>query len=164
VRVPLFIAAVLLAAFAAGAEPLAVGDRLEPFAIEDQHGNEHVVDARVRALLFARDMKGGGVVKQALADSGAALLAEADAVYVANVSGMPAVIRRMFALPSLRRRGYPVLLDSEGQITKNLPGVEDRATLIQLRELTVVDVTQFESSEAVREALHSLRRDSPKSD
>jgi len=163
VRVPLFIA-VLLAAFAAAAEPLAVGDRLEPFALEDQHGQERVVDARVHALLLARDMKGGEVVKQALAEAGADLLANADAVYVADVSGMPAVIRRLFALPSLRRRDYPILLDTGGQITRDLPGAADRATLIRLRDLTVVEVTQFGSSEAVREALRSLRRDSPGSD
>lgn len=162
-RVLLFIA-LLLAAGAAGAEPLGVGDRLEPFTLDDQHGEAHVVDARVHALLLARDMKGGEVAKQALADDGAELLAKADAVYVADVSGMPAVIRRLFALPSLRRRGYPILLDPEGQITRDLPGAENRACLVRLRELTVVEVTQFESSEALREALRSLRGDSSERD
>jgi len=157
----LLVGAVILVAWPATAGPLGPGDRLPPFAIEDQRGNEHTVDARVRAVLFAQDMTGGDILEAALADSGALRLAEADAVYVANVSGMPAIIRRLFALPSLRRRGYPVLLDTDGQLTRGLPGADGKATLIQLRELEIVDVTHYDAGDALREALLSIRGDSP---
>jgi len=159
-RMILPIAVILAAWSSAGAEPLKPGDRLEPFAIDDQRGNPHTLDARVRAILFARDMKGGGILKGALAEAGAERLADADAVYIANVSGMPALVLRLFALPKLRRRDYPMLLDTDGRLTQPLPGADGMATLIQLRKLEIIDVTHYDSSEAVRSALDALRRDS----
>jgi len=157
---PRLIALLLLfAALPAWAEDpaeLAVGDAIDAFSLEDQHGVLHAVDQNVRAIVFAREMEGGEVVKEALADVGAVLLAEAGAVYVANVSGMPAIIRRMFALPRMRKRGYPVLLDTEGAVSERFPGRDGRATLIRLDALTIVGVDQFFAMEELQTALRSL--------
>ena len=158
-RMLLPIAVILAAWSSAGAEPLKPGDRLEPFAIDDQRGSPHTVDAQVRAILFARDMKGGDIVKAALAEAGAERLADADAVYIADVSGMPALVLRLFALPKLRRREYPMLLDTDGGLTQPLPAADGMATLIQLRKLEIIAVAHYDSSEAVRSALEALRRD-----
>ena len=157
----LLAAALILVALPAGAGPLETGSEIELFALDDQHGNEHAVDGGVRAILFAQEMAGADLVKEALSESGAELLSEADAVYIANVSGMPTLIRRIFALPKMRRRGYPMLLDTEGTITQDFPGSEGRATLIQLEASKVVGISHYDSADAVRTALRSLRREPP---
>ena len=127
----------LLLAAPAGAEPLAVGDRLEPFSLEDQHGAEHRIDASVSVILLSRDMKGGDVLERALEGTTAEMLSERKAVYVADISGMPRLVARLFALPSMRKRPYPMLLDRDGSRTRHLPSVEARATLIFSVELEV---------------------------
>jgi hypothetical protein len=57
----------------ASGEPYAVGSRIEPLTLTDQHGVERRVDAATRVVLLSRDMDGGGCVREALASEGAAL-------------------------------------------------------------------------------------------
>lgn len=158
-----YFVALFLVSFAASAaaESLVVGSELAPFSLEDQHGHAHGVGADVRAILFAREMEGGEVVKAALAEFGAELLFDADAVYIADVSGMPKLIRRMFALPKMRKRGYPMLLDTDGTVCADFPGLDGHATLILLASSKIAAIDHYDSAEEVRAALRALRPQPP---
>jgi hypothetical protein len=144
---------VLLVATRAGAEPLAAGSTLPPLRLPDQHGEIHAIDESVRVVIFTRDMKGGGIVKEALGDDGSAFLERNHALYVSDVSRMPGIIRSAIAKPRLRGRGYPILLDEEGKPTADFPTTEGRATLLLLEKLRVVRVEQVGSVEELREAV-----------
>ena len=139
------------------AEPAGEGDLLPALTLEDQHGETRSIHAGVRHVLFARDMDGGGVLKDALSESGAELLTATGSVYVANVSRMPGLVRRLFVLPSLRRRGYPILLDTDGKATADFPGEKERATLIDLSDLRITGVRHFADSAGLRAALEAAR-------
>jgi len=147
------MALVLLLAAAARAEPYAVGSALEPLEFADQHDQVRTVDASRRALLFTRDMQAGDLLKRALAEDGAAQLERAGAVYVADVSGMPALVLRMFALPRLRQRPYPILLDRDGSQTARLPSQSGKVSLLVLDALRVKEIRYLESPEEIRAAL-----------
>jgi hypothetical protein len=158
------IAALLLclAAARAGAEPYAVGSSIEPLTLADQHGVERGVSAATRGVLLTRDMDAGGFVREALASEGAAQLERAGAVYVADVSRMPGLIRRMFAIPRMRQRGYPVLLDTEGAPTARFPAEAGKASWIRIDGLRVVEVRFLASADEVRAAL--IQPESPPGD
>jgi hypothetical protein len=136
-------------------EPYAVGSSIEPLALADQHGVERRVDAATRGLLLSRDMDGGGFVREALASEGAARLEKAGAVYVADVSRMPGLIRRMIAIPRMRGRGYPVLLDTEGAATARFPAEAGKASWIRLEGLRIAEIRILASAEDVTAALAS---------
>jgi hypothetical protein len=147
---------ILLLALAAGvarAEPYAVGARLEPIQLADQHDQPRSVDATRRALLFTRDMDAGDVLKQALASDGPALLDAAGAVYVADLSGMPALVLRLFALRKLRERPYPMLLDRDGASTARLPAQAGKVSLLVLDALRVKEIRYLASPQEIRAAL-----------
>jgi hypothetical protein len=148
-----FLALALLLSAAARAEPYAVGSTLEPLEFADQHDQIRTVDALLRALLFTRDMQAGDVLKQALAEDGAAQLERAGAVYVADVSGMPALVLRMFALPKLRQRPYPILLDRDGSQTARLPSQSGKVSLLVLDALRVKEIRYLANPEEIRAAL-----------
>ncbi len=143
----------ILLATNASAEPIAVGSALPPLTLADQHGTPRAIDESVRVVLFTRDMKGGGVVKDALAEQGQAFLERSHAVYVSDVSRMPGFIRATIAKPRLRARGYPVLLDEEGKATADFPAAEGKVTLLFLEELRVVRIEQVGSVEELRKAM-----------
>jgi hypothetical protein len=155
VFVPVLLISLLGGPAAAG--PYAEGARIPALSLPDQHGETRQIDANVRAILFARDMDGGGVLKEALAESGPSLLEGAGAVYVADVSRMPGLIRRFFALPSLRRRDYPILIDTDGSATERFPSSEGQATLMVLDSLRLVGVSHFGSAAELRAALEKAR-------
>lgn len=144
---------VLLVAARASGEPLSVGSTLSPRSLPDQHGIVHAIDESVRLVLFSRDMKGGGVVKEALQTDGRGFLERHHALYVSDVSRMPGLIRAAIAKPRLRGRGYPILLDEEGTATADLPAAEGKATLLFLEKLRVTRVEQVGSVEELRRAL-----------
>lgn len=137
----------------ASGEPYTVGSSIDPLVLADQHGVEHPVDAATRGVLLSRDMDGGGFVREALASEGAAQLERAGAVYIADVSGMPGLIRRMFAIPRMRQRGYPVLLDVEGVSTARFPAESGKASWIRLEGLRIAEVRFLASTEEVKAAL-----------
>lgn len=144
----LWLAAACLVAGAAAAEPLGEGDAFPEIALANQHGELRRVDAEVRVVLFSRDMDGGAVVRTAL-DRDPALLERHAAVYVSDVSRMPALVRGLIAKPRMRRRPYPVLLDEEGDATAALPSREGRPTVLLLEAGRIRRVAYPETPEAL---------------
>jgi hypothetical protein len=155
---PLAFALVLVVlsfAVPALADPYAVGSQVPPLALADQHGAPHPLDASVRVVVFSREMKAGGVVKTALEKDGAAFLEANRALYLSDVSGMPGLVRSMFALPGLRRRSYRIALDTTGEATKDFPSVEGKPTVLVLDGLRVVRIENPATPEELRRALET---------
>ncbi|MFQ5514561.1 MAG: FAD/FMN-containing dehydrogenase [Myxococcota bacterium] len=140
------------------------GSLLEPFTLRDQHGLLHEVDESVHAILFSREMEGGKIIKQTLSEDGAALLERARAVYVSDISGMPALIRKIFALPRMRRRPYPMLLDTDGSVTERFPASKGHATLLVLDKLHIEKIAHLDSPAALTAELEKLAAETPESE
>ncbi len=154
----LILLAFWLVAPEARAAGLSVGDRIEPFSLEDQFGESRGVDDSVRLLLFSRDMKGGSLLKDAIEPEHAERIRRGEWAYVADISGMPGLIARIFAIPRMRRRPYPMLLDRTGSVTASLPDRDEEATLIHLDHLRITRIEHLSSPEAVRAALDQALR------
>jgi hypothetical protein len=142
----------VLMAANSGAETYAVGDRIEPFALEDQHGEPHRIDEAVAVVLFGREMSAARVVKAALEHADADALKSRRVVYVADIEGMPRLVAKLFALPSMRRRPYPILLDREGVATERFPGITGAVTVLYLDRLEITRVEQLSDPAEVRRA------------
>ncbi|MBI3782278.1 MAG: hypothetical protein HY270_02640 [Deltaproteobacteria bacterium] len=137
------------------AETLNVGSPVAPFAIADQNDATHNIDAAVRIVVFTADMGAGGVVKEALGEGGREQLAQAQAVYVSDISRMPGVVAKLFAMPALRKRDYPILLDRDGSLTKNWPRSDGKVTLLEMDGSSIKAIHLLSSSTEVREALRT---------
>lgn len=135
--------------------PWQVGDRIEAFELGDPHGKPGRVDEAVRLVLFTADMDGGRLVQEALEDTALQDLAAHGAVYVADVSRMPAVVTRLFALPSMRRRPYRTLLDTEPGPTLRVPREPGKVTLLELDALSVRSIRFADAAETVASAIRA---------
>ncbi len=147
------VALALASAAPAEEEPLAIGERLGPISLEDQHGDTHTIDESVRLVLFSRDMEGGEILKTAVADQGAPDLLRLGAAYVADIHRMPGLVARFIAVPRMRDRPYPILLDRDGRASSRLPDAEGRATVLVLDRLTLTGVHHFDDVGALRRHL-----------
>ena len=130
-------------AFSEEVNTLKIGDSIDTFTLEDQFGASQRVDKNTALVLFSRDMEGGELLSLALKDKPPDYLPERRAVYVADISEMPSFVARLFALPKMRKRAYPMLLDREGKVTKKFPDQKDHGTLIELNELKITNVEFF---------------------
>ncbi len=147
------LALALLLACGAAAEPYGVGDSLAPLTLQDQHDEEHTLDTSVQVVLFSRDMEGGDLLEEALEETPKGLLPRHHALYVADIHKMPGLVARMFAIPSMRKRPYPMLLDRDGDITARFPSEEGKATLLFLDDLSIQRVFYADSAAEVRRSL-----------
>jgi hypothetical protein len=102
-------------------------------------------------------MDGGRVLRETLDGAGADSLAARNAVYVADVSGMPALVTRLFALPSMRKRPYRILLDRDGTATRELPQASGKVTVLRLEGLRITEVSYADTPGALRMALDAAR-------
>src|SRR5512147_153168 len=103
------------------AATLGPGMSLPPLTLTDQNEAAATIGPDVRLILFTRDMSAADIVKEALAENGTTLLDGAHAVVLSDISAMPRLITRLFALPAMRKRPYRMILDREGAPTADLP-------------------------------------------
>ena len=150
----LVLTTLILVASIASAEPLAVGSTL-PRTVPDQHGEVRVIDDSVRVVVFSRDMDAGKVVRAAVEKAGPDLFDRNGAVYVVNITGMPTIIRSLFALPAMRRRPYRMLVDVEGAKTADFPGGATYPTVMVLDKRKVTSLSYPASADALIGLLES---------
>lgn len=138
----------VLASVALAQESPAIG-----WTLLDQFDKPYTATADLKVLLVAHDMAGSKLVKAALADRPAGYLESRGAVFVADISRMPAPISKLFAVPAMRDYSYRVLLDREPRVANRFPAKADTVTWLQLEQGAVVATQQFESAEALRQAM-----------
>ncbi len=151
----------LLALQAAGAATLAPGMPMPPLTLADQHDVKAAITPDTRTVVFARDMASADIVEKALADNGAALLADAAALFVSDISGMPGMVRKFIAMPAMRKRPYRMILDRDGKATANMPAQKDQVTLLRLEAMNIQAVEYIDSADRLRAALEASRSASP---
>ena len=133
------------------------GQELSPVNFEDQHGDTVAFDSNVNWLIFAHHNKGAKMTKEAIDQAGISDFTEYQGLYVADISKMPSLISKMFAIPAMRKYEFNLALDKDGQLTQNWPKQEDTVTLLTLDGLSVVDVQYVDSSEDLVKFINANR-------
>jgi hypothetical protein len=135
---------------------VAQAQEFKPQVFEDQFGEPISLSASTQWLVFSYDKTGGDWVKQALVDLQINDIEARGGLYVADVSAMPSVITKLFALPKMRNYEFKMALDMSGDLTKDWPRTEGTVTLMRLNGLTVVEKTQANSPEQVKAFLSAF--------
>jgi len=110
--------------------------------LPDQFGVSHTVGPDVAILLLAPSKRAGKRVRAYLDAQNADFLSEHRAVFVADISGVPAVFRETVALPMLRKSAYPVLLIYDADLAAKLrsDGHDSEITVARLKNNVVRNV------------------------
>lgn len=129
------------AAQPATASGLVVGMKVE-LTLPDQHDKVSTIGKEVDTLLFAFSKGAGGTVRGYLDKQGADFLAKHKALFIADISPIPVVIRNSFALPSLRKSAYSVMLIYEEEMASALRNSEheDDIAIVTVEEHVVQSI------------------------
>ncbi len=128
------------------ANALTVGEPVPDFKIQDQFGQEHVIAPETKLLLFAADKKTNGLVKEYLRAQPKGFLEHNRVCYVADISGMPGFIAKVFAIPKMKKYAFPVLLVTEEQ-ARVFDKKDNAVTVYFLREGKIVSTQYIASAE-----------------
>lgn len=156
-RLLLTLSVGVLAVATAWAQP----DSMQTLRLKDQNEVPVKVSANIRYVLFAHDMSSKDLVKEMLADKPADYLNTHHALFVADISGMPRMIARMFAYPSLRNLPYRVLVDEVGNRTAGWERRDSAVTLFRLENFAVTGFDFIDTKEALEEAINTLPPSAP---
>ena len=126
---------------------------MENLRLRDQHDTPIKMSANVRFVIFSHDMPGKDLVKGMLSKAGEDFLTEHHALFVADVSGMPRIIARMFAYPAMRKAPYQILIDEVGSRTGDWERRDSAVTLFRLQEFTVTGYEFIDTAEALQAAI-----------
>ena len=152
------VLAVFMLLFCASAMALEKGERLLPWTLLDQFDKAYTLDQQARILLVARNMTGAKLLKAALEGKPKGFLEARQAVFVADVSRMPAVISTLFAVPAMRDYNYRVLLDSQSRVASRYPAAEDQVLWLDLDRGVLRDSRTFTDAQALRQALEQAQQ------
>lgn len=137
----------------AGAAELQVGDTAPALSLNDQHDTPRTTLSARRFLLFSADKDGANLADEVLEGQTAEMLEQAGLTYVADISGMPSMVTKMFAMPKLRKRPYPVLLGRTSEDTMTLPRQAGHVTVIEIVSGSVTAIDCMGDAGAVRARL-----------
>jgi hypothetical protein len=89
---------------------LVVGKSLSDFKVSDQNEKPQTISAETKIVFFSFSKKVGHECNAFLEKKPANFLKDNNAVYVADVSAAPSLIKKMFILPDLKELKFPILL------------------------------------------------------
>jgi len=138
------------------AAPLTVGTPLPPLTLNDQHDKPVTIGPATRWIVFASEKAVSDMVNTVLSAEPAGTVERLQLVYIADISAMPAMVTRMFALPKLRELPYPVALARESdQVAQvaDLPRQPGSATLLRLEDGRIARISAVGSAAELRAAL-----------
>ncbi len=151
------VIAVFLLLLCGSVMALEKGERLLPWTLLDQFDKAYTLDQQARILLVARNMTGAKLLNAALEGKPKGFLEARQAVFVADVSRMPAVISTLFAVPAMRGYQYRVLLDSQSRVASRYPAAEDQVLWLDLDRGVLRDSRTFSDAQALRQALEQAQ-------
>lgn len=134
------------------------GERLVPWTLLDQHDQAYTFDDNPQVLLVARGMEAADLLQAALGELEPGYLEAHRVVFLADISGMPAPIASLFAIPAMRDYAYRVMLDRTGRVASRYPGAKAELLWLRLDAGRLQEQRRFTHAEELRVALEGLAR------
>ena len=125
------------------AAPYTEGSRVESFTAKDQHEQAFTLKpAETKFLLVSHDMETGKKANASLNALGKEYLGSKNAVYVANIHGMPG-IGRMFAMPKMKKYVHRIILGDNEALIAKFPEQKGKVTVLKLNDGKVTSISYW---------------------
>lgn len=125
---------------------LSLGKDVPNISIKDQFDKNHTITSNVKTILFASDKGTSEILRDFLLAKDKDFLKKNSAVYVADISGMPSLIARFFALPKMRDYPFSVLLLDDTN-KDNFDKEEGKIIVYSLENKKVKDIKKISTKE-----------------
>jgi len=140
---------ILTATLAVGlfANSLTTGSELPTLKIKDQFEKEHTVDANTKTILFSATKDESAIIRDFVNEKGKEeFLKSNNIAYIADITGMPSLITKWFAMPKMKKYEFPILLIDEANKDK-FPVKEDMISVISLEDGKVTEIKYVKTKE-----------------
>jgi nitrous oxide reductase accessory protein NosL len=128
---------------------------LESLKLNDQFEVSHELDAQTQKIIFAFSKDIGHTCNEFLATKTPEYLQENKAIFVADVSSAPSLIRSMFILPGLKDFKHTVwVLEDKDISAAYKAGVQnDKIIVVYLQNKIITDIQTFTTTQELEAAI-----------
>jgi hypothetical protein len=108
-----------------------INHNIGSFSLPNQFDEKQTVDSSIQTIVVSFEKGTGKEVNEFLSSKDKNFLKNHNAVFIANISGMPSIITKMFALPKMRDYKHSVLLIYD-ENDKRFKSQEGKSTVYKL--------------------------------
>jgi len=128
------------------AQTLKVGDTLPTITLADQFEKTHTVSDKSKRILVAFDKSTSDLLKEFLLAKDDDFLKNNQTVYIGDISGMPSLIAKFFAIPKMKKYPFSILfLDEKNENTFSKK--EDKITVYTLENGKIKNLSHLSTKE-----------------
>ena len=129
-------------------------EKLRVFALPDQFGVYHTVDRHTKTYIVSFEKDTGKDVNTFLASKPKDYLQKHDAVFIANISKMPALITKYFAMPKLKKYKHRILLINN-EDDNRFRAEDEKITIYKLKNSVVQKIFFIDKAKEIEKILKS---------
>jgi hypothetical protein len=134
------------------AASLSIGDKFTTFTLPDQFEKAHVVDETTHTIIVSFEKSTGADINAFLKAHKPEYLQEHHAVFIANISEMPSLITKLFAMPKMKKYKHTILIINDEENHQFLYQ-EDKITVYTIENGSVSSVDFVDNSQEVEKKL-----------
>jgi len=131
----------LISSFSINAQTLKVGDIFPNIKIKNQFNKSIQISSETKTVLFSNSKSSSKKLNSFLKNRSGDFMKNHRTHFIADVSGMPFLISKFFALPKMRKFPYDVLLISDSKNANFIPKKNGKLTVIKLTNLKVNSIS-----------------------
>lgn len=123
-----------------------VNTNINSFTLLDQFDKTHLVDNKIKTIVVSFEKDTGADVNKYLSSQSSDFLEKHNAVFIANISEMPSLITKWFALPKMKEYKHNVLLIYDEE-DKRFIKKEEKSTVYKLENGVIKSITYVEKED-----------------
>ncbi|MCO4758663.1 MAG: hypothetical protein KC477_11595 [Oceanospirillaceae bacterium] len=145
---------------------ISYAETIRQINLKDQWDIPLPLTTETQWIIYSHHKAGGEWTHNVLTKLNLVPLKQYQLVYVANISAMPGIISRMFALPKMRDYVFRIGLVEDAEHVEGWPKKENRITVMQLQSFNVKQVHYFADEIALERFIseHIARTQRPASE
>lgn len=137
----------------ATAATLQPGAALPSIDLKDQNDQPVAIAPETKVVFFTSEMGGSRLMAKALDTLPSSTLKDSNAVYIADISGMPSIFTTIVAMPRLQKAAYPVALIKDAKQSASLPRKPGAVTVLRVDAGKISAVEFARDSQQIRHHL-----------
>ncbi len=147
-----YIFLILLLLGSLDANDFAKNEPIQAFTLLDQFEKPHTVDSHIKTIIISFEKSTGADMNAFLNAHQPDYLQKHRAVFIANISEMPSLITKLFAMPKMRKYKHTILIINDEE-NHQFAYQEDKITIYKIEDGKVKSIHFVNTSKEVEKQL-----------
>lgn len=117
-----------------------INTTLAPFTLNDQFGDEHKVEYMPKLLICSFQKSTGTLLGEYFTQHDKSYLRQHDILLMADISAVPALLRKTIIIPKMKKYAFRVLLCVEDECGKQFPKEEEKLTILRFENNEIKEI------------------------